>query len=154
MSELGEIVLTGTDLSSMDDRTSDLEEMVFTGTPWVQDVAGSVASCVLSIGQAAPIFGSIFVILGEIKKHVDTYRAAEQECQRMSAWCSGVMVSIARLAEEVKSLDESTEQLLDQVVLKLQQFRDLITSRLTSQGIGGRLYAFWKSSGFLVSVAL
>uniref|UniRef100_A0A7S4JTG6 Uncharacterized protein n=1 Tax=Guillardia theta TaxID=55529 RepID=A0A7S4JTG6_GUITH len=138
------------DLSSLDDKTSDLEDMVFTGTPWVQDVAGSVANCVLSIGKAAPIFGSIFEVLSEIKRHVDIYRAAEQECQRMSAWCSGVMVSLARLAEQVKGLDGITKQLLDQVLHKLKQYRDLITSRHEkSRGVAGSLLAFWTSKNFL-----
>ena len=54
---------------------------------FLADVGDGAVSGLLAAGAAAPIIGQVFTLLADLKKHLDKYIEAEEECRRMSVWC-------------------------------------------------------------------
>ena len=55
----------------------------------------------------------VCTLLHKLKKHVDDFHDAEEECRRLSVWCVAMMGSFSLLAKETRlhSLDDEMKVL-------------------------------------------
>ncbi len=132
--------------------TQALQEKIFSNT----FIAGTevMFSIITATGEAVPVIGPIFTALKNIKDSVDLYGEANEECSRISVWCSAIVSCLGKLAKECH-IDEPTSELLTAVHVPLKEFGALIQDRLNlSKGVVGKILAFGTSSGFLAQAAI
>ncbi len=116
--------------------------------------AESTFEGILTAGESVPVIGDIFAILKKIKKNVDLFIEADEECARLSVWCQAIATCLGKLAGDC-CIDKATYELLTAVHIPLKQFSELIQDRVeTSKGVLGKLMAFGATPNYKKKSAL
>jgi len=127
---------------------SEVGSNIFDST-FVADAGEGAMMGLLAAGAAAPIIGQVFTLLADLKRHLDKYVEAEEECRRMSVWCMSMMAVLGKLAKDT-TVDHTSRQLLESAAQAIIKMRKLVLKRLeASSGWTGKLYAFWTSDTYL-----
>ena len=121
---------------------------VLTGT-FLATMGGSTLEALLAAGEAVPFVGQVCQLLLKLKKHVDDFHEAEEECRRLSVWCVAMMGSFSRLAKETTVDDDAMKGHLRAAGTAVKELYELVMSRLESEGFAARVCAFWTTGGYL-----
>ena len=114
------------------------------------DGAGHVVvDGILSVGQKVPCIGAIFSILKDLKENLHQHIEAEEECRRLSVWCTGMIATIGHLGREA-TIDKATNDLLRAAIPPLLDLKKLVMARRdASSGYLNTMINFWTGSEYL-----
>ncbi|KAJ1476585.1 hypothetical protein T484DRAFT_3088278 [Baffinella frigidus] len=85
---------------------------VLTGT-FLEVMSVASLDALLAGGEAVPFVGDVCKLLQKLKKYVDDFHGAEEECRRLSVWSLAMMGSFSRLAKEGKKVNAEMKALLN-----------------------------------------
>ena len=120
---------------------------VLTGT--FLSMGGSTLEGLLAAGEAVPFVGEVCSVLLSLKRHVDDFHDAEEECRRLSVWCLAMMGSFSKLATETTVVDDAMKELLQAAGVVVRELYELVMKRHSSDGVAARVCAFWTTGEYL-----
>ena len=96
-----------------------------------------------------PCIGAIFSILKDLKENLHQHIEAEEECRRLSVWCTGMIATIGHLGREA-TIDKATNDLLRAAIPPLLDLKKLVVARRdASSGYLNTMINFWTGSEYL-----
>ena len=144
---------TGGSKSFLPGAAAALGGCVLTGT-FLSTMGGSTLDGLLAAGEAVPFVGEVCSVLLMLKKHVDAFHEAEEECRRLSVWCLAMMGSFSKLATETTVVDDAMKDLLQAAGVAVLELYELVMTRHNSNGVVARVCAFWTTAGYLDTAKL